>query len=137
MLAAQLIAEAYNDVYCKLAPSPIHGVGVFAIKDIPTNTIILKRFTEYVKVDSKFLRRIDSNVADLYKSLLQQYDEHMLIPSNGFFSIDMSFYLNHSTTPNARYDIENSFIVSKDKIAVGDEITFDYRVLNNAVTITI
>jgi SET domain-containing protein len=131
MLAAKLIAEAYNDIYCKIAPSPIHGVGVFAIKDIPPNTIILKRVTEYAKVDSKFLKRIDSNVAELYKSLLQQTDNFIFIPVNGFSSIDMSFYVNHSTTPNARYDIENYFIVSKNRILIGEEITFDYRVLAN------
>ena len=27
-----------NTVYCKLAPSLIHGVGVFAIRDIPAST---------------------------------------------------------------------------------------------------
>jgi len=134
MLASKLIAEAYNDIYCKLAPSPIHGVGVFAIKEIPPNTIIFRRSGECIKIDSKFLRRIDSNVSDLYKKLLRQQDDSILVPINGFSSIDMSFYVNHSNTPNARYDIENSLIVSKERIAIDEEITFDYRVFDNELS---
>lgn len=34
-LKEKLILKRLEKVYCKLAPSPIHGIGVFAIKDIP------------------------------------------------------------------------------------------------------
>jgi SET domain-containing protein len=130
-----LIAEAYNDVYCKLAPSPIHGVGVFAIKDIPPNTIVFRAETEWVEVSTKFLNRINRKVADLYESLLYKDEEKevIYIPSTGFSNIDISFYLNHSTNPNCRYDLEYDFIVSKNTISVDEELTFDYRVFGSNV----
>ena len=37
-LKETLILRRLERVYCKLAPSPIHGVGIFAIKDIPKGT---------------------------------------------------------------------------------------------------
>lgn len=132
-----LIAEAYNDVYCKLAPSPIHGVGVFAIKDIPQNTIVFRSEVEYVKVPAKFLNRIHDEVSSLYKQFLQYdaFSETIQIPQRGFSSLDISFYLNHSSTPNCRYDIESNFIVSKTDILKGDELTYDYRVHGSNVNL--
>ena len=130
MLPADIIAEAHNDIYCKLAPSPIHGVGVFAIKDIPPNTIIFRHSTEFIKIDCKFLRRVDEEVSDLYKSMLRHNDDYIYIPVKGFNSINMSFYVNHHHLPTARYDIENSFIVSKSKIKKGEEITINYKVFD-------
>lgn len=132
---AHLIAEAYNEIYCKLAPSPIHGVGVFAIKEIPSNTVIFRSKIEWVEVPTKFLHRINANVADLYESLLYKDEvrEIIYIPKTGFSSIDISFYLNHSATPNCRYDLELDFIVSKREILVGEELTFDYRVFKSNV----
>jgi SET domain-containing protein len=130
MNSRHLIAEAHNDVYCKLAPSPIHGVGVFALKDIPPNTIVFRLDIEWVKVPTSFLNRVNPEIASLYKQFLRQdiESETIYIPQTGFSSIGISFYLNHSTTPNCKYDIESNFIISKDQIYSGQELTYDYRV---------
>jgi len=37
-LKEKLILKRLEQVYCRLAPSPIHGIGIFAIKDIPKGT---------------------------------------------------------------------------------------------------
>ena len=29
-----------QNIYCRLKPSPVHGIGVFAIRDIPKTTLI-------------------------------------------------------------------------------------------------
>jgi SET domain-containing protein len=130
MNSRHLIAEAHNDVYCKLAPSPIHGVGVFALKDIPPNTIVFRLDIEWVKVPTSFLNRVNPEIASLYKQFLRQdiESETIYVPQTGFSSIGISFYLNHSTTPNCKYDIESNFIISKDQIYSGQELTYDYRV---------
>jgi SET domain-containing protein len=130
MNSRHLIAEAHNDVYCKLAPSPIHGVGVFALKDIPPNTIVFRLDIEWVKIPISFLNRVNSEIAALYKQFLRQdiESETIYVPQTGFSSIGINFYLNHSTTPNCKYDIESNFIISKDQIYSGQELTYDYRV---------
>jgi hypothetical protein len=134
MLTSHLLAEAYNDIFCKIAPSPIHGVGVFAIKEIPPNTVIFRRSIEWEDLDKKFLDRIDSNVALLYRELLLDTKDNIKIrvPTKGFSSLDISFYVNHSIIPTAKYDIDNNFIVSSTKINIGDEITFNYKVFGHA-----
>ena len=121
--------EAHNDVLCKLAPSPIHGVGVFAIKDIPADTVIFRSDTAYDEVDIKILNRIPKEVAELYSSLFIYDDESIWIPKNGVNSVDISFYINHSVEPNLKYDLENDLFVSKISISKNTELTFDYRSL--------
>ena len=133
MLPSQLIAEAYNDIFCRLAPSSIHGVGVFAIKSIPKDTIVFRTTSDWVKVDKKFLTRINPEVASLYRDMLvdDELEDDIEIPSTGFSSIDISFYLNHSNNPNCRYDIDNDFIIAKQDIDVGEELTYNYKVFGS------
>jgi SET domain-containing protein len=123
-----LILEAYNDVYCKLAPSNIEGIGVFAIRDIPENTIIFRNTSEFVEVSKKFLGRINPNVAQLYKNFFVSDEDNIWIPKHGINMLDISFYLNHSASPNTVWDLENELFISKVLIREGEELTFNYKV---------
>ena len=130
MSPSHLIAEAHNDIYCKLAPSPIHGVGVFALKDIPINTVIFRVNLKTITVDSKFLNRIHINVANYYNSMLLSNLSTIEIPETGMSVIPTSYYLNHSEEPNAKIDIENNLIVAKKNIYADEEVTINYKGLS-------
>ena len=39
-----ILEHLKNNIYCRLKPSKIHGVGVFAIRNIPKNTNPFKEF---------------------------------------------------------------------------------------------
>lgn len=132
MSQSNLIAEAHNDIYCKLAPSPIHGVGVFALKDIPIYTVIFRSNLKTIAVDKKFLNRINTNVANYYSSMLFSDFNIMEIPKTGMNALPTSYYLNHSEEPNAKIDIENNLIVAKKNIYVGEEVTINYKGLSGA-----
>ena len=137
MSPSNLIAEAFNDIYCTIAPSPCNnGVGVFAIKDIPANTVIFRQGTDYIPVRSKFLSRINDKVAEEYRRflLVDEVKEIIYIPKKGFSSLDISFYANHnSKNPTARFDTDSGFIISKRLIEVGEEVTYDYRAKNSGL----
>lgn len=116
-----------------LKPSPIAGIGVFAIHDIPKGAIVLT--TEF---------RIRSlKTKDVPKELLHYCvylnDEECLGPEH-FDRMEIGWFINHSKTPNiARDFVEyateelNSFkarpFIAIQDIKAGDEITVDYNYL--------
>lgn len=123
----KIILEAHNDIYCKIAPSDIHGVGVFAIKDIPENIVIFRDISEFIAVNKKFLDRININVAKLYKNFFVSDEDCIWIPKSGINKIDISFYLNHSENPNVVWSQEYQLFVSKTFIPENSELTVNYK----------
>lgn len=45
--AKQKLLQNLNQVYCRLMPSKIHGVGVFAIKDIVKGEEIISDYSTF------------------------------------------------------------------------------------------
>ena len=78
-----LISEAFNNVFCTLAPSPIHGVGVFALKDIPKNIIVFSSIS-WETLDASILKKIDENILIEYTKKFKTSYEGLKIPSKGY-----------------------------------------------------
>ena len=65
----KLIEHLNKEVYCKLGVSPVHGIGVFAVRDIPKGIHPLKSYLNIKEVD------IDKKlIKDLPKGVRQQID---------------------------------------------------------------
>ena len=119
-------------VKVKLASSPIHGVGVFAIKPIKKGE---RCFVRRMKGDTQIifdlswsaLQEVDQEVRDIIVGRWPQ----VVNGSKFFFNCNddarsVSF-VNHSDTPNY-----NPFIdVALEDISVGAEITENYRTVDN------
>ncbi|MBU2635302.1 SET domain-containing protein [Patescibacteria group bacterium] len=125
----QLTLEILKNTYCRLKPSKISGVGVFAIRDISPNTELFKgqinqkwlkfRMKEFESLDKEIIKMID----DFF---VIEKDKSVSLPRSGLNGMDMSFYVNHSKNPNAK-TIDNGFtFVSLRKIKKGEEITISY-----------
>ena len=125
----QLTFEILKNTYCRLKPSKISGVGVFAIRDIPPNTELFKgqinqkwlkfRMEEFESLDKEIIKMID----DFF---VIEKDKSVSLPKSGLNGMDMSFYVNHSKKPSAK-TIDNGFtFVSLRKIKKGEEITISY-----------
>jgi len=113
-----------NDIVkIKLAPSPIHGVGVFSMRPIKKGE---KLYTDIIPHQfdlpyAKF-KKLDKDIQEI---LLGHFPlilsgSHFLYPVTKF-----SAYLNHSDTPN--YDAKNDEALRD--IEVGEEVTEDYRLI--------
>lgn len=109
-------------VWCTLAPSPIHGIGVFALRDIqkgqtlhclgtPNQTTLLLTETEGLAPEILALIRQRWPLA-LEGSLFQSPNDDARLIS----------FMNHSDTPN--YDKYNDTALTD--IRKGEEITEDY-----------
>lgn len=126
----------HDGVYARIQPSKIHGVGVFAIRNIPRGT---KLFEED---DSELTWKTKSELSlnELPENLRQLYDQFCLIKAKGeeygcpesFNRMTVAWYLNHSKKPNVGCDKEYSFYALRD-IKTGEELRADYHTYNDFV----
>jgi uncharacterized protein len=124
------------ETYCRLAPSPIHGVGVFAVRPIPKGVDPFRIGTRYpsgwIEIPRAELKRAPPGVRRLLASLfLPDDDGAFRVPVLGANLVDIGSYLNHSDRPNMR-TADGYRFVAKQRIRAGDELTVDYRTFGGA-----
>jgi SET domain-containing protein len=124
----QLLENLKNDIYCRIGISSIHGVGVIAIRDIPkgTNPFVGSCQCEYIAIDNEDIKTFPKEVKKIIDDFYLIKGEKMLIPSCGLNSMDISYYMNFSDTPNvSSRDRGTTFFTNRD-IKTGEELTLDY-----------
>lgn len=131
MKRALLVREVLADCYCRLQPSPIHGIGVFAIRDIPRGKNpfqMLARYARpgYVRITDAELEALPRGLATTIRALFVPTDGVMYLPTCGTNLVYLIAYLNHADTPNLRTRDGFNFFTRR-KIRAGDELTVDYR----------
>lgn len=115
----------HHEVLTRLRPSKIHGVGVFAIKDIPKNTKLFSHdLDELLWVKKDGLKKLPNEVRKLYEDFAVFKDNRYGCPGN-FNRLTMSWYLNDSKRPNVRCDSSYDFWTLR-QIKAGEELTADY-----------
>jgi hypothetical protein len=117
MTRTELLQRVLSQCYCRLQPSGIHGIGVFAVRDIPRRKNPFLTMSRYAQPG--LVRITDSELQKLPPGLLH-------IPTSGTNVVHIAAYLNHSTTPNLRTSEGFDFIAGR-KIFSGEELTVDYR----------
>ncbi|MCR4326742.1 MAG: SET domain-containing protein [Candidatus Roizmanbacteria bacterium] len=115
--------------YCRIQPSAIHGVGVFAMRDIAVGISVFDGASTssgetLAREEIKTLPREVQQF--LYDFLVSDEDGNVEVPPNGVVGLDMSFYLNHSDTPNLETHDHGETFVAKRAIKNGEELTVDY-----------
>lgn len=115
----------HEGVYTRLRPSPLAGVGVFAIKDIPKGTYIFEPDDEeLLSVRKDIVDRLDSELRRLYEDFCVLNGDTYQCPST-FNKLTPSWYLNSSEQPNVAADDSLKFYAIRD-IKAGEELTADY-----------
>jgi hypothetical protein len=118
----KLAIALLNDIVkVKIGPSKIHGVGLFAMRDIKKGEVLnLNAVFHAFDVPYKDFKKLRPEVSQL---LLERWP--LVTKGSHFYYPDtqMSAYMNHSETPN--YDGKTDKTLKK--IKKGEEITEDYR----------
>ena len=122
------ILERIKNTYCKLKASSIQGVGVFAVRDIPEN------INPFLGIpDQKWFRFSMDELGEIDKHIMEMIDDFFVIekddtiniPEYGLNGMDMSFFVNHSDTPNL-ITREGRYFFTARKIKKGEELTVGY-----------
>lgn len=117
--------ELNTFVQTYLAPSKIHGVGVFALQDIPKGRQL---FADMVtKVYTLPYKEFDKLFPEVRDQILGQFPQ-VVNGSNFLYpTTRIQAYMNHSDDPN--YDAVND--VALRDIKKDEEITEDYKKIEN------
>ena len=122
-----------KNIYVRLQPSTVHGVGVFAIKDIPQNFIIFPSNCTWKKVKKSSLLHLSEPEQKYYDDFFVSEKDYFYMPSLHPQYIDISFYINHDNfDPNVRYDCDSGDFVTIKQIKIGEELFYDYNSVEDA-----
>lgn len=126
-----LLHDLRHNTYATLKPSGIHGIGVFAICDIPkgTQNIFSKDQSEWYKVSRKEVEALPDHAKGLVENHCLYDDDHYFIPSYGFKMFDMVVFINHSDTPNLLSVNEGEYFEALRDIVAGEELFVDYGMI--------
>jgi SET domain-containing protein len=132
MKERDLIRDLEKNIYCRLRASRLHGIGVFAVRNIPKGTDPFFEFheTRWVPIASKKIlqnKKIPSEVKKIVKQFYFREKGIFYLPSRGLNEICISFFLNRSDAPNMRWEKRSESLVALRAIKKGEELTVDYR----------
>jgi len=118
-----------KNTYCRLKPSKIEGVGVFAVKNIPKNTnpfqgAIKHKWLEFLPKELKNLdKEILKMISDFFAT---EKNGKFVIPESGLNCMDISFFLNKSKKTNVKTIDNGLTFITLRKIKKGEELTVSY-----------
>jgi uncharacterized protein len=103
-----------------IKPSPIHGLGGFAKRDLAPGTRVIEYVGERI-TPTESIERCRHGEEYIFRL---SGEVHL----DGNVAWNPARYLNHSCTPNCEAEFINGkiWIVAKRAIKAGEELTFDY-----------
>ena len=128
MTKEALLKDLQQDTYVMIKPSPLHGIGVFAIRDIPKGTrdLFSQGVGEWIKLTIAEVEALPKHSRDLVENHCLFDEDYYYVPDYGFKLVDLVVYLNHSDTPNVISINEGEFFEAIRDITAGEELLLDY-----------
>ena len=123
----KLYKHLNQSVYCRLGISPVHGIGVFAIRAIPKGAHPLQTMSEpkEIKFTRKEIAKLPKSVREQIKIFCYYFKDEVQVSTMGLNTMDIAFYLNHSKNPNLRMKKSGDFEALRN-IHAGEELMMDY-----------
>jgi len=130
----KLLQQLHHHTFAMLKPSPLHGIGVFAITEIKMGE--RKIFSDYecdwIEVSKEEVDALPQHARDLVENHCLFNETHYYIPEYGFKIFDLAVYLNHSDQPNLISINDGEFFEAIRDINVGEELLVDYGTIVNS-----
>jgi SET domain-containing protein len=128
MTEKKLLTEL-SETYIMLTPSVLHGIGVFAIKDISKGyrEIFSKPKNDWIKISRSKINQLPPYSIELVENYCLSDDNYYYVPDYGFKIVDLVNFLNHSESPNIISVDEGNYFEAMRDIKAGEELLIDYR----------
>jgi SET domain-containing protein len=128
MTKEALLKDLMHDTFVMIKPSPLHGIGVFAIRDIPkgTRNIFSQGVGEWIKLTITEVEALPKHSKDLVENHCLFDEDVYYVPDYGFKLVDLVIYLNHADTPNVVSINDGEFFEAIIDIKAGEELLVDY-----------
>jgi SET domain-containing protein len=122
----RLLDELRHQTWVAIRPSPVAGIGVFAVRPIPKGCRDL--FSPPRGGSDGFIAVPRAEI-DALPAHARQLVEHYHLPEEGFKKMDLVHFLNHSDRPNVRSIDDGAWFEALEDIAAGEELFVDYGTL--------
>ena len=131
MKREKLLQELNQHTNITIMPSSTHGIGVFALNDIPTGCrkIFSRNVGEWIKLSITDVESLPAHSRNLVETYCLFDADHYYVPDYGFKVMDLVNYLNHSSTPNIISINEGEEFEALRDITAGEELLVDYHYL--------
>ncbi len=128
MKKESLLKQLQQSTYVMIQPSPLHGIGVFAIRDIPKGTrdLFSQGIGEWIQLTIAEVEALPKHSRDLVENHCLFDEDFYYVPDYGFKLVDLVIYLNHSDTPNMISVNDGEFFEAICDIKAGEELLVDY-----------
>jgi SET domain-containing protein len=128
MTKEELLKELSQETYVALKPSAVHGIGVFAIADIPKGcrALFSKNVGNWIKLPIRDVEKLPEHSRSLIETYCLYDDEHYFVPDYGFKVMDLVNYLNHSSVPNVKSVNDGEYFEALADIPAGTELMINY-----------
>lgn len=131
MTREQLLQELRYHTYITIRESDTHGIGVFALCEIPKGcrNIFSRNVGEWIKLSIAEVEALPAHSRNLVETYCLFDADHYYVPDYGFKVMDLVNYLNHSSTPNVISINDGEEFEALRDIKKGEELLVDYHYL--------
>ena len=130
MTKEELLEELSGNTWVMIKPSPIEGIGVFALQQIPKGCRSMfskaNEQEQWIPVSKSEVENLPAHAKALIENYCLYDEENYFIPDYGFKKMDLVNFLNHSDTPNVISINEGEFFEAIRDIKQGEELFIDY-----------
>ena len=130
MTKEELLEELSGNTWVMIKPSPIEGIGLFALQDIPKGCRSMfskaNEQEQWIPVSKSEVENLPAHAKALIENYCLYDEENYFIPDYGFKKMDLVNFLNHSDTPNVISINEGEFFEAIRDIKQGEELFIDY-----------
>jgi SET domain-containing protein len=131
MTREHLLQELKYHTYITIRESDTHGIGVFALCEIPKGcrNIFSRNVGEWIKLSIAEVEDLPAHSRNLVETYCLFDADHYFVPDYGFKVMDLVNYLNHSSTPNVISINDGEEFEALRDIRKGEELLVDYHYL--------
>mgnify|MGYP003139131312 CR=1 FL=1 len=126
-----------QETYCSFGVSKIHGIGVFAIRDIPVGTdpFPVVKPEKIIQLTEEDLELLPTEIVIKIKDIFVRFNKVYHVYDLGLNCMGIKFHVNHSSNPNIAVNergVTNGYIpfATLRDIKKGEELFWDYRLSN-------